>query len=118
MSDASIAPKKQRIIGMIAFSASTGFLFWYVDYLTPDNYYSNNLFGYISLQVVGWGSRPLGYGSGAYRIAAQFVSWRDGTATNTIWVLTQAIPILLSWGNRNRLGRLVLASQHALWKLW
>jgi len=113
-----MASKKQRIVGMIAFSAITAFLFWYVNYLTPNNYYSNNLFGYISLQVVGWGTRPFGYNSVAYRIAAKFVSERDGTATNSIWVLTQSIPIFISWGIRKRLGRNAQAAQLALRKLW
>jgi hypothetical protein len=112
-------PKKQRIVGMIAFAAITIFLFWFVDYLTPDNYYSSNPFDYLSFQVVGWNTNPLGYGSIAYRIATKMVdsSWR-GDATNKVWVLSQVIPILTSWPIREFLGKSVNAVEHVLKRLF
>src|SRR5438105_842689 len=103
--------KDQRILGMVLFSAAGIFLFWHVDYIYgADNFYSSNALDYVSLHFVGCNDNPLGYGSIAYRVIAQFAdtSWPH-TAGNNPWVLTQSIPVLISWGIRGFLGRSVTA---------
>lgn len=109
--------KKQRILGMVLFSATVIFLLWHVDYLYgTDSLYSSNFFAYVSLHFVGFHDNPLGYGSIAYRVLAKFVdtSWHY-TVINNAWVLTQCIPVLISWGIRSFLGRSVTAAE-LLWK--
>jgi hypothetical protein len=112
--------KTQRIVGMALFSAAGIFLFWHVDYIyLTDNFYSSNVVDYVRLHFVGFNDNPLGYGSIAYRVIAKFVdtSWRY-TAINNAWVLTQSIPILISWGIRGFLGRSVRAVELLVRKLY
>jgi hypothetical protein len=114
----AMEPKKQRIVGMIAFSAIAIVLLWHVDYLAI-SIYSHNPLDYLTFQLVGWNTNPLGYGSIAYRIATKFVgaSWR-GDATNKVWVLSQVIPILISWPIRRFLGKSVSVVERVLMKLF
>ncbi len=97
--------KSERLAGIIVFSALTIFIFWYVDFE--------------QLEVVGFGTRPKGYGSIAYQILSTLYSkelYQNEDSyqhdwSNFLWVITQSIPLLISWPIRKNLG---IITSHAL----
>jgi hypothetical protein len=83
-------PKRRRLFGMVAFSATILFLLWYVDYW-------NAQAG--GVELVGWSKfDAFGLDSIVYRIITiNYVLPQNESVTNAIWVVTQTIPIYISW---------------------
>jgi hypothetical protein len=89
--------KRQRLVGMAAFSLLAIFLLWHVS------------FEYRELRLVGMQTNPWGYGSPAYRLIREIATENHYSEepANLWWFSTQLIPILVAWGLRMFLGRCV-----------
>jgi len=97
--------KKQKILGMILFSALVIFLLWYVNY--------------DDMELVGFRTNPSGYDSIAYLFLRNFIDASyPHTAINAWWALTQAIPVLVSWVVRSALGKCIHYLGIAISKLY
>lgn len=98
--------KEQKLVGMVLFSALVILLLWHVNYEDMD--------------LVGMRTNPSGYNSIAYQLLSQFIddSYPYTALLSTWWALTQVIPVLVSWGIRNPLGKCVKYFELAVKKLY
>ena len=87
--------KSERIVGIALFTAVSVFTLWYVDY-----------FGYSEIGITGFGKTPYGYGSFVYKILDEIFGndFYTHRRTNLYWVVTQFVPLVVSWPMRKRLG--------------
>jgi hypothetical protein len=68
-----MSTKGQRLLGIVIFSMTTIFLFWYVNYLGSNEFYWRNALGDLRFEIAGIHENPRGYGSVSYRILAEIV---------------------------------------------